>query len=102
MMNKTWRLDEKPLLVFWETTKACNLACKHCRAEAIPEALPDELSYDEGIELINQIVAFGKHPPVLILTGGDVLMRKRLFDLIAYAGKRMIFTFPSPQASQIF
>ena len=81
----TWDLDSKPMLVFWETTKACDLACLHCRAEAIPEPLPGELSHKEGLALIDQITQFGKPYPVLILTGGDVLRRRGLFDLIAHA-----------------
>jgi radical SAM protein len=81
----TWDFDKKPMLVFWETTKACDLACRHCRAEAISEPMPGELTHQEGLDLIEQITQFGKPYPVLILTGGDVLRRQRLFDLIAHA-----------------
>ena len=41
--------DARPLLVFWETTKACLLSCRHCRAEAIPDPLPGELSPGNGL-----------------------------------------------------
>lgn len=80
-----WNFDEKPLLVFWETTKACLLACKHCRAEAIRDGLPGELTTQEGIELIEQVLEFGEPRPALIFTGGDLLMRRDIFELLEYA-----------------
>ena len=80
-----WPYDEKPVLVFWETTKACQLKCKHCRAEAILQALPGELTTEEGKKLIDSLTEFGRPYPILILTGGDPLMRKDIFQLIDYA-----------------
>ncbi|EEB73231.1 TIGR04053 family radical SAM/SPASM domain-containing protein [Thermococcus sp. AM4] len=80
-----WPYDRKPVLVFWETTKACQLKCKHCRAEAILQALPGELSTEEGKALIDSLTDFGRPYPILILTGGDPLMRKDIFELIDYA-----------------
>lgn len=77
--------DHRPILVFWETTKACLLKCKHCRAEAIPEPLPGELSTQEGKELMDQVRGFGQPYPVLILTGGDPLMRDDIEELLNYA-----------------
>ena len=56
--------SQRPLLVFWETTRACALACKHCRASAIPDALPGQLSKAEGGDLIHQVAAFGRPQPV--------------------------------------
>jgi AdoMet-dependent heme synthase len=97
----TWDLDKKPMLVFWETTKACDLSCKHCRAEAISEPLPGELSHEQGLSLIDQIVQFGKPYPVLIMTGGDVLRRKNLFELIAYARRQGIHLGLSPSATPL-
>ncbi len=80
-----WPYDEKPLLVFWETTKACLLACKHCRARAIREPLPGELTTEEGKRLIEMVAEFGKPYPILIFTGGDPLMRRDIWELIGYA-----------------
>lgn len=77
--------DERPMLVFWETTRSCHLACRHCRASATADALPGELSGARGRDLIDQVAAFGRPYPVLILTGGDCLLRADLFDLIGYA-----------------
>jgi len=73
------------MLVFWETTRACLLACKHCRASATAEALPGELTSSEGIELINQVAAFGRPFPILVLTGGDCLLRPDIFTLVEHA-----------------
>ncbi len=64
-------------------TRACNLACVHCRAGACPDADPDELSSQEGRALIDGIAAIGK--PILIMTGGEPLLRKDFFDLAGYA-----------------
>lgn len=75
----------RPMLVFWETTRACGLACRHCRASAQRQALPGELSRDEGYRLIEQVAGFGRPYPILILTGGDCLQRPDLFELIGHA-----------------
>ena len=74
---------QRPMLVFWETTRACELACKHCRASATSQALPNELSTAEGYELLDQVAGFGRPYPILVLTGGDCLLRPDLFELIA-------------------
>ncbi|WP_407343706.1 TIGR04053 family radical SAM/SPASM domain-containing protein [Pengzhenrongella phosphoraccumulans] len=81
------RLDygRRPMLVFWETTRACQLACKHCRASATSEALPGELTTTEGFDLIDQVAGFGRPFPILVLTGGDCLLRPDLFELVARA-----------------
>ncbi len=78
--------DLSPILLFWETTKACGLACRHCRAEAIAQPLPGQLSAEEGMRLIEDVRGFGAPPPVLVFTGGDPFMREDLFDLAERAG----------------
>ncbi len=77
--------NERPILVFWESTRACLLACKHCRAEAIAQPMPGELSTEEGFRFIESLTAFGRPYPVLIITGGDALMRDDIFELVAKA-----------------
>ncbi len=77
--------EERPLLVYWELTRACDLACLHCRAEAIPWHHPQELSTEEGYALLERLSGFGEPLPHLVLTGGDPLKRPELFDLIAHA-----------------
>ena len=75
----------RPMLVFWEITRSCLLACRHCRASATPGALPGQLDHAEGMHLIDQVAAFGKPYPILVLTGGDCLLREDVFDLVAHA-----------------
>ena len=58
------------MLVYWEMTQACGLACRHCRAEAMANPSPLELSTAEGKSLLKQIKEFGTPLPHLILTGG--------------------------------
>lgn len=82
------RYEERPLLIYWELTRACELACRHCRAEAIPWRDPRELSTVEGLALLDRLAAFGPPLPHLVLTGGDPLQRPDLFDLIAAARER--------------
>lgn len=81
----TSRFDEQPRLVFWETTKACPLACVHCRAVAQSTPSPDELTTAEGLALIDELADGPRPRPVLILTGGDCLMREDLVVLAAHA-----------------
>jgi radical SAM protein len=71
-----------PRNVYWETTIACSLACQHCRAQAIAQRDPDELSTEEGCRLIDSVKELGS---LLVLTGGDPLERKDLIELVSYA-----------------
>ena len=96
-----WPFDEKPLLVFWETTKACKLACKHCRASAILNPLPGELDTEEGKKLIDDVARFGQPSPILVFTGGDPLMRKDIWELVDYAIERKIRVALAPAVTDI-
>jgi heme b synthase len=70
-------------LIAWEVTRSCNLACKHCRAEAHTEPYPGELDTQEAKALIDQFRKAGN--PILIFTGGEPLMRGDIFELVEYA-----------------
>ncbi len=76
--------SEAPLLIYWELTRACDLACKHCRAEAIDSRDPRELSLSEAKVLIKQFHSFGEPAPHLVFTGGDPLKYPGLFELVEY------------------
>ncbi len=91
--------DQRPMLVFWETTRACQLACHHCRASATPGALPGTLNHDEGIDLIDQVVGFGRPYPILVMTGGDCLLREDLWELVDYAKGKGIPVALSPSVT---
>jgi radical SAM protein len=77
-------LMKKPFIIFWELTRACLLACKHCRAKAQTKPHPDELKTDECFGVVDQILDFGKPYPIVIVTGGDPLMREDLFEILEY------------------
>lgn len=73
--------SESPLVVTWEVSQACDLACDHCRAEANPDRDPGELSTQEGIELFEQVSRFSSQP-FMVLSGGDPLKRPDVFELL--------------------
>ncbi len=77
-----------PHIVMWEITRACQLHCVHCRAEAQRHRHPGELNLQEAKSVIDQVSAF--HDPLLVITGGDPLEREDLWDLIDYASERGI------------
>jgi len=69
-------------MVFWETTQACDLVCKHCRADAQPAADPNELTTEEGKRLLDEIRSMGC--PLVVLTGGDPAKRADLVELVRH------------------
>ncbi len=69
-------------LIAWEITKSCNLACKHCRAEAHMDPYPGELDTSQAKELMNTFPETGN--PVVIFTGGEPLLRPDIFELAAH------------------
>lgn len=92
--------DEQPFVLVWEVTQACDLACKHCRAEAEPECHPDELTTTEGTALLDEAARFGDGQ-IVVLSGGDPMVRGDTVDLVRYGtdqGLRMTMT-PSGTAS---
>lgn len=92
---------QRPMLVFWETTRACLLACRHCRASATTQAPPGELSTEEGHALIEQVAGFGRPYPILVLTGGDCLLRPDLFHLVEHAVSLGIPVCLSPSVTSL-
>ena len=94
-------VSERPFLIIWETTQACDLACRHCRALAHPERDPQELTFEQGCSLIDQILEFGAPPPLFILTGGDPFKRSDLFDLVRYAAERGLTPAISPSSTPL-
>jgi radical SAM protein len=88
-----------PMLVYWETTLSCGLACRHCRAEAMPDRNPDELTTEEGFRLLDAITGFGRPYPHVVFTGGDPLRRDDLETLVAAATERGIGASLAPAAT---
>src|SRR5574341_1687017 len=93
------KFAQAPLVVIWEVTRACDLACVHCRASAIPEREQGELTTEEGLALIRQVREFGR--PVFVLTGGDPLKRSDIFDLVRSASGAGLSTYMSPSGTPL-
>lgn len=75
-----------PKIIAWEITRSCNLACAHCRAAAHCAPYPGELSLDQCKAVIDDIATITD--PILILTGGEPLMRADIWDIIDYAHEK--------------
>ena len=88
-----------PFLVIWEVTRACALACVHCRADSIPRRDPRELTTEEGFRLIDQVCAFGDVPPLFVLTGGDPMRRPDLAELVRYAASKQMIVALTPSGT---
>jgi len=87
-----------PLVVTWEVTQACALACDHCRAEATPERNPAELSTAEARDLFEQVATFTPQP-FLVLSGGDPLER---FAEIGVARMALSLDGATPESHDTF
>ncbi|MGJ3558443.1 hypothetical protein ACR6C2_03745 [Streptomyces sp. INA 01156] len=91
----TARRGERPFIVIWESTRACPLACLHCRAEAVPDRDPRELDTAAACDLLRQVAAFGQPAPLFVITGGDPFQRPDLTELITY-GRQIGSGSPCP------
>ena len=91
--------DQAPMLVIWEVTQACDLACVHCRASAQSERHPHELSTDQGYRLLDEIRRFGE--PLMVFTGGDPLKRPDLYDLVRHSVRIGLRTNVTPSATPL-
>lgn len=88
-----------PFTIAWEVTRACAFACVHCRADAQHQADPRQLTTAESFHLIDRMKGFGS--PILVFTGGDPMMRRDLFDLIAYATQQGLRCSLTPTATAL-
>ena len=91
--------DQRPLLVIWEMTQACDLKCAHCRADSRPKRHPLELSTAEAFHLIDQIAEM--KVPLFVLTGGDPLKRPDLHAIVQYACRRGVHTSLTPSTTPL-
>ena len=89
--------NKDPFIVIWELTRACQLKCLHCRADAQYTRDPRELSFKEGKNLIDQI--YDMNNPILVFTGGDPLMREDIFDIAKYAVEKGVRVSMTPSAT---
>lgn len=90
-------LDREPLVVAWEVTRACGYRCRHCRADASPRPAPGQLDHAESIALIDDLARFER--AILVLTGGDPMLRGDLEDLVGHAAGRGLRVALTPSAT---
>ena len=88
-----------PSVIAWESTRACNYACAHCRAEAQKEPDPDQLTTQEVIKLVDQISELSR--PIFIISGGDPLKRGDVFEIASHASEKGLRVVMSPSGSNI-
>ena len=86
-------------LIAWETTKRCNLSCKHCRADAENHEYPGELSTEQAKELFDEAAEMGS--PIIILTGGEPLLREDIFELAEYGDKKGLRMVMAPNGTLV-
>lgn len=93
-------LDRDPIIIFWELTLACALACQHCRAEAQPKRNPYELDTEQCYRVMDDLTRFDP-PPIVVLSGGDPFMRRDIFDIAEYGIKVGLTVSVSPSATAL-
>jgi radical SAM protein len=98
-MKNNFDLNQTPLVVIWEVTRSCDLACFHCRASAQPERDPLELSTEEAKKLIDDIAEL--NPPIFIFTGGDPLKRPDIYELVQHAAHKNLHPAMTPSATPL-
>lgn len=89
------------LRVYWELTRACALACRHCRAEAQPERACNELSRAECFRVLGDLSGAGSPAPHVVFTGGDPLERPDLLDLVREARRLGLGASVAPSATPL-
>lgn len=91
--------DERPFITIWELTRACDLVCLHCRAEACKDRDPAELTTEEGKHLLDRLAAGGV--PLVVLTGGDPAKRQDLVELVSYGSSLGLSMALTPSATPL-
>lgn len=96
-MHESYDYADAPRIVIWEMTRACALACRHCRAEATPHRDSAELTTSEAFKLVDAVAECGAS--IFVLTGGDPFMRDDLNKVVEYATRRGLRVAVSPSAT---
>jgi radical SAM protein len=99
MTHAPTNFDLSPFVVIWESTRACDLACVHCRAAAQSRRSQFELTTEQGYTLIDEIATM--RPKVFVLTGGDPLKREDTYDMIRYAREKGLEPSLTPSATPL-
>ena len=88
-----------PRLIAWEITRNCNLSCQHCRASATNEAYTGELQTEECLNLLDQVAEMGQ--PIIILTGGEPLLRNDIFEIAAHGTQKGLRIVMAPNCTLV-
>ncbi|MEZ7897247.1 MAG: TIGR04053 family radical SAM/SPASM domain-containing protein [Flaviflexus sp.] len=91
---------QRPMIVIWESTRACQLSCRHCRAEAAPGRNPFELTTDEATKLMEEVLSFGQPAPIFIISGGDCFERDDLFEIASRGVQMGLHVAVSPSGTK--
>lgn len=94
-------VEERPFIVIWEVTRACELVCAHCRADAQHHRDPLELTTADGFRLLDDLAAYGPPRPMVVLTGGDPFERPDLEELVAYGTSIGLHVSLSPSVTPL-
>ena len=86
-------------LVAWEITRNCNLSCVHCRASATMGPYEGELDTTACLNLLDQIHVVGD--PIIILTGGEPLLRPDIFEIARYGSDKGLRMVMAPNGTLI-
>lgn len=97
---KQFDFEDRPFIVIWEITRACALACRHCRASAQTLRHPLELNSDEALDFVDQVAR--TRPALFVLTGGDPMQREDLHAILARAQQNGLRVALSPSATPLF
>ena len=92
-------VERAPFLVLWESTRACDLACLHCRASALPRRDPRELRTDEVMRVMDEVRAMGQ--PLFIITGGDPLRRPDILPIVEHGARIGLRTALTPSGTPL-
>ena len=94
-----FRFDDAPKRIYWELTRACDLACTHCRASANDAFDPRELRTSEIVRVVDELAA--ECAPTIIFTGGDPLKRRDFFDIVAHTVNAGLPCLVAPSATPL-
>lgn len=97
--NEKSDINSNLRLVAWETTRNCNLSCVHCRAAATCGPYTGELDTETSFRLLDRIAEVGQ--PIIILTGGEPLLRDDIFDIAAYGTKKGLRMVMAPNGTLV-
>lgn len=94
-------LGSKPFIVIWEVTRACQLVCKHCRADAQHTPDPRQLSTAQGKALLDELAAYDAPLPLVVFTGGDAFERADLAELVRHGTSHGLNVSLSPSVTPL-